>query len=160
MTTLAMALSSTYSMRSMSYRGRTVADGGWAGKEASSAPWLSSPRPEQQRPSSPRPSSPDRPIPPPREKRENSLQGHEDEGECPNRVPLSRGGGWGGRERGRGEGLRVGETLRHVKLAAMGVRPGRALTASAVQSRIRDSHSPSPSLQSRQREHLFPQFPL
>src|SRR6478735_3640520 len=45
------------------------------------------------------------PHSPPREKRENSLQGHEDEGKCPNQVPLSRGGGWGGRERGRGEGL-------------------------------------------------------
>src|SRR3954453_7799358 len=73
-------------------------------------PWSS----PTQRPSSPRPSSPDRPIPPPREKRENSLQGHQDEGRCPNRVPLSRGGGRGGRERGRGEGLRVGETPGHV----------------------------------------------
>ncbi|HEV7785221.1 MAG TPA: sulfatase-like hydrolase/transferase, partial [Thermoanaerobaculia bacterium] len=61
------------------------------------------PRP---RPSTPRPSSPDPLItptlfshrpPPNREKRE---QGRNAPG-----VPLSRGGGWGGRERGRGEGL-------------------------------------------------------
>jgi hypothetical protein len=64
------------------------------------------------RPSSPRPSSPDRPIPPPRE-RGTRLE-HFPSSSCPGRLfsLFSRGGGWGGRERGRGEGLRAGGALR------------------------------------------------
>ncbi len=64
-------------------------------RRVSAPPDRAGPRP---RPSSPRPSSPVPSRPPHREKRENSKT-------APNRVPLSRGGGWGGRERGRGEGL-------------------------------------------------------
>ncbi len=50
------------------------------------------------RPSSPRPSSPV-PSQPPSPGEEGEQQ------ERPSQAPLSRGGGWGGRERGRGEGL-------------------------------------------------------
>jgi arsenite/tail-anchored protein-transporting ATPase len=58
-------------------------------------PRLSSPRP-----SSPAPSQP----PSPGEEGEQP--------ECPSGVPLSRGGGWGGRERGRGEGLGRGRSAK------------------------------------------------
>ncbi|HEV7504230.1 MAG TPA: hypothetical protein VGS07_04920, partial [Thermoanaerobaculia bacterium] len=50
-----------------------------------------------------------------REKREQG-------GEAPG-VPLSRGGGWGGRERGRGEGLGRGNLPDHVKLAPLPDHP-------------------------------------
>ncbi|HEX4959199.1 MAG TPA: VWA domain-containing protein [Thermoanaerobaculia bacterium] len=58
------------------------------------------------RPSSPRPSSP-APSPPPSPGEEGApTQQQKRFGQ----VPLSRGGGWGGRERGRGEGLRRGRS--------------------------------------------------
>src|SRR6185312_3592871 len=41
----------------------------------------------------------------------------------PSRAPLSRGGGWGGRERGRGEGLGWGRS-RGVKVSAYGISLG------------------------------------
>ncbi|HSS78187.1 MAG TPA: carbamoyltransferase N-terminal domain-containing protein [Thermoanaerobaculia bacterium] len=101
------------------------------------------------RPSSPQPSSPDPAHPP----------SPGEEGEQPDRsgrVPLSRGGGWGGRERGRGEGLgradagakltpmeRPGEALRHVYL-------GPSSTADEV-SRLLDA-AELPGLDFRHRE--------
>ena len=59
-------------------------------------------RSPSQNPHHPGPLLPPPPNPPHREKRENSQ-------DAPG-VPLSRGGGWGGRERGRGEGLGWGSS--------------------------------------------------
>jgi hypothetical protein len=61
-------------------------------------------------PSSPRPSSPI--ALPPTGRRGRTARTRQPR-------PLSRGGGWGGRERDRGEGLGRGKLPDHVKLAPM-----------------------------------------
>ncbi|MEA2600451.1 MAG: topoisomerase [Acidobacteriota bacterium] len=76
-------------------------------------------------PSSPRPSSPVPSQPPsPGEEGEqqerdikDSRDSRDEQQEHPSQVPLSRGGGWGGRERGRGEG---GRGSSEAKVAPMG----------------------------------------
>ncbi|HEX4962217.1 MAG TPA: lantibiotic dehydratase [Thermoanaerobaculia bacterium] len=78
------------------------------------------------RPSSPRPSSPAPSQPPSPGEEGAPTQQQERFGQ----VPLSRGGGWGGRERGRGEGLGRGRS----EVAKSVVRLNKAMVPFLVQA--------------------------
>ncbi|HEX4963801.1 MAG TPA: glycosyltransferase family 39 protein [Thermoanaerobaculia bacterium] len=89
--------------------------------------WLAQGEGPLPRPSSPRPSSP-APSPPPSPGEEGApTQQQERFGQ----GPLSRGGGWGGRERGRGEGLGWGRSAARERLLWYGMFAAAALATLA-----------------------------